>query len=82
MCGCMLVYFSVEKYLQDIQAQCIQTAVGVHAIPTGAHIRDDEQVRWLINPLPNNKILDWSKLKQIADDILTLSQTTNFRLPN
>ena len=21
------------------------------------------------NPLPNNKILDWSKLKQIADDI-------------
>ena len=24
----------------------------------------------LINPLPDNKILDWSKLKQIADDIL------------
>ena len=23
-----------------------------------------------INPLPDNKILDWSKLKQIADDIL------------
>ena len=22
------------------------------------------------NPLPDNKILDWSKLKQIADDIL------------
>ena len=24
----------------------------------------------LINPLPDNKILDWSKLKQMADDIL------------
>ena len=23
-----------------------------------------------MNSLPNNKILDWSKLKQIADDIL------------
>ena len=23
-----------------------------------------------LNPLPDNKILDWSKLKQIADDIL------------
>ena len=23
-----------------------------------------------INPLPYDKILDWSKLKQIADDIL------------
>ena len=24
----------------------------------------------IINPLPENKILDWSKQKQIADDIL------------
>ena len=24
----------------------------------------------VINPLPEDKILDWSKLKQIADDIL------------
>ena len=24
----------------------------------------------LFNPLPDNKILDWTKLKQIADDIL------------
>ena len=24
----------------------------------------------LLNPLPDNKILDWSKLKQIADNIL------------
>ena len=23
-----------------------------------------------LNPLPDNKILDWSKLKQIADEIL------------
>ena len=23
-----------------------------------------------INPLPDDKILDWSKMKQIADDIL------------
>ena len=27
----------------------------------------------LHNPLPDDKILDWSKLKKIADDILTLS---------
>ena len=26
-----------------------------------------------INPLPDDKILDWSKLKQSADDILTCS---------
>ena len=24
--------------------QCLNNAVGVNAIPTGAHIRDDEQV--------------------------------------
>ena len=33
-----------------------------------------------LNPLPDDKILDWSKLKQIADDILTHYQMTNFRL--
>ena len=27
-----------------------------------------------INPLPDDKNFDWSKLKQIADDILTFSQ--------
>ena len=27
-----------------------------------------------INPLPDNKILDWSKLKQIADDILNKNE--------
>ena len=25
----------------------------------------------LFNPLPDDKILDWSKLKQITDDILS-----------
>ena len=25
---------------------------------------------FFISPLPDDKILDWSKLKQIADDIL------------
>ena len=34
--------------------------------------------RKLINPLPDEKILDWSKLKQTADDILTHYQTTKF----
>ena len=28
------------------------------------------------NRLPDDKILDWSKLEQIADNILTLSQTS------
>ena len=28
----------------------------------------------LFNPLPDDKILDWSKLKQIADDILQCIQ--------
>ena len=27
------------------------------------------QDKGTVNPLPDNKILDWSKLKQIADDI-------------
>ena len=27
-------------------------------------------IDFLLNPLPDDKILDWSKLKQIADDIL------------
>ena len=32
-----------------------------------------------ITPVPDDEILDWSKFKQIADNILTLSQRTNFR---
>ena len=30
-----------------------------------------------INPLPDDKILDWSKLKQIADDILKVHSNKN-----
>ena len=33
-----------------------------------------------VNPLIDDKIKYWSKSKQIADDILTFSQMTNFRL--
>ena len=29
---------------------------------------------WLLNPLPDDKILDWSKLKQTADDIFKCIQ--------
>ena len=29
-----------------------------------------QKAGWGINPLPDDKILDWSKLKQIVDDIL------------
>lgn len=30
--------------MEEIHLQCLQTATGVSAIPTGAHVRDDEQV--------------------------------------
>ena len=33
-----------------------------------------------MNCLPNDYNLDWTKLKAVADHILALSQTTNFRL--
>ena len=33
-------------------------------------------LKGLFDSLPDDKFLDWSKLKQIADDILTLSQTS------
>ena len=39
-------------------------------------ICNDEMNTWIkrqvlaVNPLPDNNILDWSKLKQITDDIL------------
>ena len=32
----------------------------------------------VLDPLPDDKILDLSKLKQIADDMLTLTQMANF----
>ena len=33
-------------------------------------VHDPEKVLQLRNPLLDDKILDWSKLKQIADNIL------------
>ena len=49
--------------------------VGEHGavLPTGRnHYPDDSDkgFQLMINPLPDDKALDWSKLKQIADDIL------------
>ena len=31
---------------------------------------NSEKQKKMLNPLPDDKILNWSKLKQIADDIL------------
>jgi hypothetical protein len=42
--GSLIIFFSVENYLNEIHSQALQAATGVNAIPTGAHIRDDEQV--------------------------------------
>ena len=49
------VLFSVESYLQDIHVQSLNNSVGVNAIPTGAHIRDDEQVRLCDYPFLEEK---------------------------
>lgn len=38
--------FIVEAYLRDVHAQTMMNAVGVGIIPTGCHVRDDEQVRF------------------------------------
>ena len=46
-----------NKYLQDWRTYGLAL---YHTILTFNHL----------NPLPDDKILDWSKLKQIADDIL------------
>ena len=48
-----------------------------HTRTVSLAVLDDDKS---INPLPGNKISELSKLKQIADNILTLYQTTNFRL--
>ncbi|KAL4236329.1 Mesoderm induction early response protein 3 [Mactra antiquata] len=45
----------VEKYLQEIHLQILQTSVGVNAIPTGAHVRDDEQALYLLLQCGHNK---------------------------
>ncbi|XP_052065977.1 mesoderm induction early response protein 1-like [Mytilus californianus] len=38
----------VENYLNEIHSQALQAATGVNAIPTGAHIRDDEQALYML----------------------------------
>ena len=38
---------------------------GLSALPKDTPMKNDG-----IDPLPDDKILDWSKLKRIADDIL------------
>ena len=53
------------KGLKCIQIQIIQyKSIEVIANITKCHYR------YYVNPLADDKILDWSKLKQIADDIL------------
>ena len=36
---------AVEEFLKEVHKQLSTGAQGVHAIPTGLHIRDDEQVK-------------------------------------
>ncbi|KAL3868792.1 hypothetical protein ACJMK2_041552 [Sinanodonta woodiana] len=45
---CKLDDIVVEKYLEEVQTQALKNAVGVDAVPTGAHIRDDEQALYLL----------------------------------
>ena len=40
-----------------------------------SYICPDEML-FLFNPLPDNKILDWSKLKQIEDDIFIFDENS------
>ena len=35
---------------------------------------------WPSNPLPNDKVLDWSKLKVLADDKITVTEKLKFAL--
>ena len=35
-----------------------------------------DKMLFLLNPLPDNKILDWSKLKQIEDDIFKFDENS------
>ena len=35
-----------------------------------------DMMLFLFNPLPDNKILDWSKLKQIEDDIFKFDENS------
>lgn len=44
----MYLSFSVEKYLGEIQSQMLQNGTGINTIPIGTHIRDDEQVSFIV----------------------------------
>ena len=34
----------------------------------------------ILNPLPSDKIVDWSKLKAFAEDIINVNEILKFRL--
>lgn len=48
--GCFL---TVERYLREVKCQNNNAAQGVHAIPLGTHVRDDEQVNNTLFPVLN-----------------------------
>jgi hypothetical protein len=41
---CYPGFSAVEKYLEEVKNQIMQNGTGASALPTGAHVRDDEQV--------------------------------------
>ena len=49
--------------------------IGALVSKTEVHLTLLRFAKVFLNTLPDDKILDWSKLKQTADDTLTLSQT-------
>ena len=70
--GVRLLWSLLKNQNPDVQASaawaicpCIENAkVGLHSAPLSV------SAFRLLNPLPENKILDWSKSKQFADSIL------------
>lgn len=38
----------VEKYLEEVKNQILQNGTGASALPTGAHVRDDEQALYML----------------------------------
>ena len=70
------MYFAQIKY-QDQPAHNVQSGIRVKLGLTNCI-----EFIALLNPLPDNKILHWSKLKPNADNILTHSHTmTPFDAP-
>ena len=64
-------YFSVTFILSSANPSNFDQS---KILSFGKELTDD--LLGILDPLPDDKILDWSKLQQIADDILTLSQTS------